>query len=220
MASASSLNIRSLLRPDIPHGAALPTRSALLRLLLPIVLFGMLYGAVLGAFGGITPDRWEQMLYSAIKVPMLLLVTFAVCLPSFFVLNTLLGVRDDFGVALRALISVQSVLTIVLASFAPYTAMWYVSTTGYGSATLFNGVMFFIASIVAQFALRRLYRPLIAIDPRHRILMRTWLVLYVIVGIQMAWVLRPFVGNPATPTTFFRTENFGNAFEAIGRLLW
>jgi hypothetical protein len=65
-----------------------------------------------------------------------------------------------------------------------------------------------------------MYRPLIEINPRHRLLFRVWLVLYIFVGIQMAWVLRPFVGNPFAPTTFFREESWGNAYEVIGRLVW
>ena len=28
-------------------------------------------------------------------------------------------------------------------------------------------------------------------------MLRTWLVIYVFVGIQMGWVLRPFIGDPA-----------------------
>ena len=72
--------------------------------------------------------------------------------------------------------------------------------------------MFGVASVAAQWMLRRFYRPLIARNPRHRLLLRTWLVIYAFVGIQMAWVLRPFVGAPHAPTRFFRQEAWGNAY--------
>ena len=39
------------------------------------------------------------------------------------------------------------------------------------------------------------------------------------VGIQMAWLLRPFVGNPDLPVQFFRREGFGNAYEVVVRLI-
>jgi hypothetical protein len=220
MIGERTLNLRDLLRPDQPGGAALPTGGTLLRLLIPIVVFGMVYGAVMGAFGGLSPDRWLQLLFSALKVPMLLLVTFAICLPSFFVLNTLLGVRDDFGNVVRALVGTQIVLAIVLASLAPYTALWYLSFDHYNNAILFNGVMFAVASVTAQFALRRMYRPLIASNPRHRWLFRIWLLLYIFVGIQMAWVLRPYIGDPTLPTEFFREDSWSNAYEAVARKLW
>lgn len=106
------------------------------RLALLVVLFGPLYGAVMGAFGGIGLDRLEQILYSALKVPLLLLATFAICLPSFFLLNTLLAVRRDFAEVLRALTASQASLAVVLAALAPYTALWYFSVADYGRAQL------------------------------------------------------------------------------------
>ncbi len=194
---------------------AQPLRSRL-DLLLLVLIFGMTYGTVMGTFGA----RGLQVLYSALKVPMLLLVTFALSLPSFFVLNTLLGVRDDFARATAALISAQAGLTIILASLAPLTALWYLSCANYHAAVVFNGVLFAIASIGAQQILRRLYRPLIDRNARHRLLLRLWMVIYTFVAVQMAWMLRPFVGDPASATHFFRTGAWGNAWEVIARLVW
>jgi len=220
MALRDTLNMRSWLRPEIPRESALPSRSILLQLLLLIVIFGVTYGAIMGTFGGISPDRWLQMLYSAVKLPILLVVTFTICLPSFFVLNTLLGVRDDFGLVMRALIGTQVILAIVLASLAPYTALWYLSFDHYNTAILFNGMMFAIASIVAQVGLRRLYRPLIAANERHRWLFRIWLLMYIFVGVQLAWVLRPYIGDPTLPTEFFRENSWSNAYEEVARRIW
>jgi hypothetical protein len=36
--------------------------------------------------------------------------------------------------------------------------------------------------------------------------------IYAFVGIQMGWVLRPFIGQPGVPTTFFRPGAWGNAY--------
>jgi hypothetical protein len=189
-------------------------------LLRQVVVFGLLYGAVMGTFGGIGPARLEQILYSALKVPMLLLVTFVICLPSFFLLNTLLGARRDFPEVARALVAMQASLTVVLAALAPYTGLWYLSFADYRNALLFNGLMFAVASAAAQVVLWRMYRPLVARNRRHRALAIVWLALYVFVGIQMAWVLRPFVGNPGMPTEFLREESWSNAYVFIARLIW
>ena len=164
---------------------------------------------------GLHGPRPLQMLYSAIKVPLLLLVSFGLTLPSFFVLNTLLGLRNDFPAALRALLSAQAALALVLAALAPLTATWYLSVTSYPSCTFFNGVMFAIATFSARWPLRRRYAPLIARNPRHRSMLTIWLVLYVFVAIQMAWVLRPFLGDPAQATTFFRHGAWGNAYMVV-----
>src|SRR4051812_28195488 len=72
-----------------------------------VVVCGLWYGAVMGTFGGVRDGRWLQVVYSSLKVPVLLLVTFGVSLPSFFVINTLAGVREDFVRVLRALVATQ-----------------------------------------------------------------------------------------------------------------
>ena len=46
-----------------------------------------------------------------------------------------------------------------------------------------------------------------------------WMLLYAFVGIQMGWMLRPFIGSPALAVTFFRPEPFSNAYEFVLRLI-
>lgn len=45
------------------------------------------------------------------------------------------------------------------------------------------------------------------------------LAVYIFVGIQTGWVLRPFVGDPALPTSFFRKDAFTNSYVDIARIL-
>jgi len=184
-----------------------------------VVVFGGSYGLVMGAFSGFTGDHGLQLLFSCIKAPLLLLFSFVVSLPSFFVLNSLCGLRRDFGEALKALAATQAGLTVILASFAPFTAVWYLSSDNYQSAVAFNGVMFAAASVSSQFLLRRYYGPLIRRDSRHRWMLTGWLVVYCFVGIQLAWVLRPFIGDPSSPPQFLRSDVFReNAYEVVFRL--
>src|SRR5215204_1380839 len=161
------LNADDLLRGRLRDDA--PARSELLHLCTLVLAFGLLYGAVMGTFSGLGEGKLLQVLYSALKVPLLLLATFALALPSFFVINTLMGLREDFFAATRALVATQAGLTVILASFSPFTATWYLSNADYASAVLFNAVMFGLASLAAQVLLRRFYRPLIEKDPRHRV---------------------------------------------------
>lgn len=181
---------------------------------------GAVYGAVMGGFGGLSGERATQVVYSAAKVPILLAATTALALPSFYVLNALAGLRPDFPAALRAVVGSQGAVGVVLASLAPYTAVWYASTADYAEAIVFNGVMFAVASWAAQRALRRRYARLIARNPRHRAVMRAWLFVYAFVGIQMGWVLRPFVGTPGARPTFFREGAWGNAYVVVAETLW
>jgi hypothetical protein len=181
-----------------------------------VLACGLAYGGVMGAYGW----RGGQVVFSAIKVPLLLLATVGLSLPSYFVLNTLLGLRADFAEAWRAVLASQAGLTIILLSLAPLTAFWYASTADYRSAILFNALMFAVASAGAQVLLRRSYRRLIARDARHRWLLRIWLILYAFVGVQMGWNLRPFIGDPGQPVHFFRAGEWENAYVKVARIIW
>jgi hypothetical protein len=43
---------------------------------------------------------------------------------------------------------------------------------------------------------------------------RLWVIVFALVGSQMSWVLRPFVGNPAVPFTWLRVRE-SNFFQAV-----
>jgi hypothetical protein len=178
-----------------------------------------MYGTALGSLGGLHLRSLWQMVYSSIKLPMLLVITFWLTIPSFFILASLLGLRGDFTTAFKALAASQAVLTITLASLAPLTLLWYFSDPNYNDAIFFSAASFLIASLAAQGHLRRAYRPLIGRSKRHRVMLIVWLLTYGFVGIQMSWVLRPFIGDPSLPTTFFRSGAFTNAYLALYKLL-
>lgn len=120
-----------------------------------------------------------QMLYAGIKVPVLIVFTVLVALPSFFVINTLVGLREDFRDSLRAIVSAQAGLMIILVSLAPLTLFSYVtfgaSEVSYQVAVLFNAAMFGLASVAAQILLRSYYQQLWLARP-------TWI--YCIKGIR------------------------------------
>lgn len=188
------------------------------QLVLLVLAGGFVYGAAMGAFGA----RTLQALYSASKVPLLLGCATLVCLPSFYVVNVLLGLRDDFSAACRGVFAAQATLAVVLAALAPLTLFFYVSTDNYELAKVWNGVMFFVGTVTGQVTLSHHYKALIAQNPAHRLGRLAWVVLYVFVAIQLAWVLRPFLGAPGLPTGFFRDDAWSNAyvevFDAIARL--
>ena len=196
--------------------------ETLLPLLACIALYSGLYGAAMGLYRGMGAlGQWElQMLYSAIKAPILLMGSFVVSLPSFYVLSTLLGLRDDFAAAVRALVAAQAGLAITLASLAPLTILFYASSTNYQQALVFNGLMFAVASLAGQWLLRSHFRPLIGRNPRHRQLLVAWAVAYMFVAVQLAWLLRPFIGSHSAEVRFLRPEAWDNAYVVVVRLVW
>ena len=184
----------------------------------------MVYGAIMGSFGLWTGGQplengVVQVLYSAIKVPLLIGLTFVLGLPSLFVFYTLAGLTDDFYRVLSILFSTQMVFGLVLISFAPFTLLFYASSGAYISGILFNGVVFGLALLVWQGTLRKWFRELVASNSRHRLILWIWFLLYTFTGVQMGWVLRPFIGNPGSETTFFREDGWGNAWMELWEIM-
>lgn len=182
-------------------------------LLLLLAAGSFLYGLAMGSFS----LRHLQALYSGLKVPILLSFSTAVCLPSFFVLNTLLGLRDDFSAALRAVLAAQATVALALCALLPIILFVYASNGDYRFAVSANGVCFALATLAGQRTMNRHYAPLVRADARHRVGRRAWVVLYVFVAIQLAWVLRPFIGSPDLEVSFFREQAWSNAYVVIVR---
>jgi hypothetical protein len=55
---------------------------------------------------------------------------------------------------------------------------------------------------------------------RHvKTVFRIWIIVFGLVGAQMGWVLRPFIGDPARPFAWFRPRE-SNFFEAVFHAFW
>ena len=224
MVTALLTHVDDMLRMRGWGAAGARQSGALRRSAAYVVGFGLAYGAAMGSYAGIVGGRaWHdvllQMSFSAVKVPLLLAVTCVVAMPSFFVLNTLFGLRDDFAAAVRAVAATQAGVAVLLTSLAPLVIMWYLTSDAYVPAVMCNALMFAVAGISAQRLLHGHYRALIARNPKHRTMLRAWLGLYTFVGIQMGWMLRPFIGSPTEAVQFFRREPFDNAYLIVLRLI-
>src|SRR5262249_999513 len=53
-----------------------------------------------------------------------------------------------------------------------------------------------------------------AVSDQVKLVFRLWVIVFGLVGAQMGWVLRPFIGNPRIPFTFFRHRE-SNFFMAV-----
>jgi hypothetical protein len=51
-----------------------------------------------------------------------------------------------------------------------------------------------------------------------KIVFTCWIVVFAVVGAQMAWVLRPFIGDPSLPFEWFRQRE-SNFFEAVWKIM-
>lgn len=180
-----------------------------------VALAGFVHGAAMGSFAG----RPVSSLHSGLKVPLLLAASTALCLPLSYAMHALLGLRDDFGEALRATLAAQAAFAVILAATAPLLLVAYASSSSYPHAVAASGACHLAALIGAQRALRRRYAPLERRSARHRAARRASALLYAFVAVQMAWILRPFVGAPMLEPGFLRPGAWSNAYVVVASLV-
>jgi hypothetical protein len=223
MTPATSLphRLRALLRGD-PHTvvAWIAERGArgLLSCVGVIVLGCGIYGATVGL--------WRsplQAFYVALKIPLVVLLTAAGNAVLNGVLAQLLGSGLSFRQTSLAIVMSFAVAAIILASLSPLVLFLLVNapplaSDGHGGDVMLVALVAAIAfaGVVANVRLLRL----IEHASRGRtIALQTliaWLAGNLLLGSQIAWVLRPYIGPADLPVEFLRAEPWrGNFFEAL-----
>jgi hypothetical protein len=102
--------------------------------------FLAVYGAVLGSTHSLL-----QALSSATKLPLLFLITLAICVPALYVLSVLFGASQRLTQSIALVLSAITVTAVLLLSFAPITFFFMLTTSGYQFFKLLNVLFFLIA---------------------------------------------------------------------------
>jgi hypothetical protein len=191
--------------------------------LVTIVIGSGFYGATVGLWR--SP---EQALYTAIKIPALILLTCAGNALLNGMLAQLLGSALSFRQTSIAILLSFAVASIILSSFAPIALFVLLNTpalsatnaiTGHSVMLLTHIFLIACAGVIANRLLLRLLKLLKPIATARRIIFG-WLAGNLLLGSQLAWVLRPFIGSPRLVVQFLRPDPLrGNFFEAVGRAL-
>lgn len=219
---------------------------------------GAFYGVFMGLYGVLRPEGASpmQIVASAVKVPLLFLLTLGVSFPSLYVFSALSNSSLDLKDTLRLILIAITINLIVLASLGPVTGFFTLSTDSYPFMKLLNVAFFAVGGFVGVAFLRKSLRailnevkqdapsmvvneipapgairrepPYLPAQPiprqasRARTVLGVWTVIYAIVGAQMGWILRPFIGAPGLPFTWFRDREsnfFGSVLDALRRLI-
>jgi hypothetical protein len=187
------------------------------------------YGIVLGSSNGIL-----QALSSAIKLPILFLLTLAICLPTLYLFNLVFGARLSIQQAMALVLTAITVTSMLTLAFAPISLFFWITAPDYDFFKLLNVAILTLTGTVGLSFLLNGMRRMNALNapvmvapieaPEHadtekpqriepqRIeqpvnmsLLNLWVVLYGFVGTQLAWTLRPFFGDPGKPFEIFRS---------------
>ena len=198
------------------HNLSAKLRSMVLSCLFYLALFGVVLGM---------SHSWMQALMSAVKLPMLFLVTLLICLPTLYFFNLLYGSQLTFQqttTLMMAAVTITGALTLAFASISLF--FWLTIGEQYTILILLNVGVLGISSWWGLSFLRQGMRHVQrhTLDVRQGRILITWLVIYAFVGTQMAWALRPFFGVPDEPFVILRSDGgtfIGSMLTALNWLL-
>lgn len=227
--ASSFQTLDRLLRGELPaslgggdKGVAAPG-AGLVLLLLALAAF---YGGCMGSFAvtGSGTGDWRQILAGAMKVPLLFFVTLIITLPSLYTFNALLGTRLGILPVVHLMLAALGVVIAVLSSIGPIVAFFSFSSTSYSFIVVFNVIIFGLSGVLGLRFLIQTLRGTTKSDAddavketiRARVgrIFWIWMTVFALVGMQSAWLLRPFIGSPNRPFEWFRDKQ-GNFFEAV-----
>jgi len=156
-----------------------------------VIVLSAVYGAIMGLYAG-----GLQILYDAIKIPILLLISLYITVPSFYVLTSLLGGRRSLSQVVVLLLSGLTAMSTILLALIPVNLFFFLTTANatystYAFLVLLNVLIFALAGF---FALVYLLRGFMALYPGGEWIL-SFLIgsfIFIFVGTQLAWVLRPY----------------------------
>lgn len=196
------LRDRQAFLEEIRHGVRLQNKIS--SLFVSSSIFFAIYGAIIGA-----SHSWAQALSGAIKLPAFYLLTLIICFPTLFFFNVLFGSRSSIQQHFVVLLTSVSVISVLLFSLAPVTLFFLITTPdSYQFFKLLNVLIFGITGI---FGVKFLYEGMQLLSQQDEVgkktrttILRSWLLLYAFVGMQLGWFLRPFFGAPGSNFELFR----------------
>lgn len=180
------------------------------------------YGFTLGLWRDAT-----QSLFTAVKFPLLIFLTCGGNALLNGCLAQVLGAGLGFRQTLLAILMSFTIAALILAAFAPIMLFLLWNTPPLGNSRGLNGHSITLLSHVGLIAFagiagnRRLLLLLRHITGSGRIawtVLISWLAGNLLLGSQISWILRPFIGSPGLPVEFLRADPLrGNFFEAVWR---
>jgi hypothetical protein len=206
--------LQDLLGPEPAGGTAPATRRALAARRAALLVFAgaglALYGLAAGSFG-----RGGNVALAALKVPLVVLFSFALCTPALVVLTALDGERWSATRLLDSAAAFLASLALVLLGLLPVSWLFSVSSRHLASVVVLHLAAWLVALALARRALRR------ASELRRRGAFRAWTLLLLLVSLQAATFLQPVLWRSPGESLFPRPRQlFFDHFADAIRIRW
>lgn len=179
------------------HDVALIAKNALIA----IAACAALFGAVVGSWHG-----GAQIGFAALKMPIVMIGTLVLSAPAFYVIAAVFGRAWSFRAVVSLALVAGARFSLVLLAAAP--ALWLTINLGapYHAIKLIAALAYGLAGLAA---LALLVRGL-GDGPGKGMTIAIFVGIFLMVGGQSAWILRPYLGTPGTAEiTLFTHEREG-----------
>jgi len=189
------------------------TTARILNQYLLLCIFSFSYGAVMGSYHSLS-----QAIASGAKVTVLFSLVLLICFPAFFIIQFILGSKLRLRQMISIILSGFVLTTAIMVSFAPISVFFLLTGGNYYFLQLMHIAIFILSGI---FGMKTIVDALKFSCEKKNIypqvgvvIFRFWVVIMAFVGIQLAWNLRPFLGDRGQPFELFR-EYEGNFYAAL-----
>lgn len=154
-----------------------------------LALGAAVFGGVIGSFrGGL------QIVYAAVKVPIALLVTLALCVPAFHAIAAALGRAFPMRTIVALALAAAGRAALVLLAVSPMLWLVFDRGLGYHEAALASALAYAAAGAAAFSVLVRG----LGEGPGRLLTAAAFAAIFFAVGGQTSWILRPYLIRPRT----------------------
>jgi hypothetical protein len=177
-----------------------------------------LYGVTMGLNTSLT-----QAAASAIKVPVLFLLTLAICLPTLHFIGLLFGSTIQLKQSFIVLLAGIALTSILLGAFAPISLLFLASGSGYPFLLLMHVGIFTFCGAAGLYSIHRNFVFIRQQTPNEDAasiadhVLKVWTFLYMFVGAQTAFLLSPFIDRQPH-FTLFKLPN-GNFYSYVWSII-
>lgn len=189
------------------------SRKYVVKQILFILVFSLIYGIVMGSYNG-----YLQSLVTGIKMPCLIFLSLLICFPALFVIQYMIGSTMTVYQMSNIILSGFIVFTTISLSFAPIVVFFMITSENYEFLKLLHVAIFTFSGF---FTIKTIISGLTFSCEKKNIypklglqVFKVWIIIFAFVGTQLAWNLRPFVGNKEMPFELFRARE-SNFYVAV-----
>ncbi len=182
--------------------------------LVAIVAGALLFGAAVGSWRG-----GPQIAFAAMKLPLVTVGTLVLCVPAFYAIVAVFGRPWSVRAAVSIMLVAGARFSLVLLAATP--VVWLSVSLGapYDAVKLLAALAYALAGLAALGLILRGLGP----GPGRLATVVTFVGVFLLVGGQSAWILRPYIGTPGRDeiTLFTREHEGGLAYQlcvSVGRL--